>query len=308
MQTAQRDALVSAASSVAQMVAVNNAEAVKAKTIAQYAQDFSGIANTIRDAAPHLNGASFVPETVWLLDASGNKQGADGSAPDAQFFCTLNRGGSPGTSFLIPSLPPGKYGLVVMDTAGITEPWQVAVLMKESAPGTWQLGGLFPRATTAGGHDGLWFWKTARDYAAKKQPWNAYVYYTEAEQLLRPVSFLTSAHLDLLQGERNKSAPAALSGGLGPGQPLVIGNGTGEVRVTAIGAEKAPGAGVDLLIHIAAQDALADPVASRARNAAAAKAVVKQYPELRSAFHGVWVVADLPGGGNYVSEEPMTSL
>jgi hypothetical protein len=310
MQPADRDALVRSAESLAQLTAANNAEGVRALTMPPYAQDFSGIQSAINNAAPHLQGASFVPESLWILDASASKPAADGSPQDAQFFCTLNRGVQQ-TSFLIPSLPAGKYALAVVNTAGTTEPWQIAMLLRQNGT-AWQLGGLFPRATTAAGHDGLWYWRAARDYAKNKQQWNAWVYYAEAQQLLKPVAFVSSSHLDLLTGEQLRAAPAGLSAGISNDQPLVIAGAKGgaEVRVTGLGAENAPdkAAGIDLLAHIRAQDALTDPVASRARNVAAAKAIVAAYPELRSAFHGVWIVAELPGGGTYISEEPMSSL
>ena len=311
MTAAERDTLVRVGTDLAQLTAAGNAEGVRARTMPQYAQEFSGIQESIKTAAPHLEGASFVADTLWILDASAAKPGTDGSAQDAQFFCTLNRS-SAQTSFLIPALPAGRYALVVLNTAGTAEPWQVAMLLRQSAPGgTWQLGGLFPRATTAGGHDGLWYWRGARDFATKQQRWNAFVYYTEAEQLLRPVTFLSSTHLDELLGERGKAAPAALSAGIGTEQPLVLAPAKGdEVRLTSLRAENAPdrSGALDLLAHVQATSALADPIASRARNAAAARALVTAYPELRATFHGVWIVADLPGGGTYISEEPMTSL
>ena len=293
MIAAERDTLVRTGSTLASMVASKDAIGVRAQTMPQFAQDFGGIQDAIRTAGPKLQGASFVPNTLWILDASTAKPGTDGSPQDAQFFCTLNRSTSD-TSFLIPALPAGRYAMVVLDTAGTPEPWQIVLLLRQSAPGTWQLGGLFPRATVAGGHDGLWYWRAARDYARKKQAWNAFVYYLEAEQLLRPVTFVSSTHLEALEGERTKSAPAALSAGVGPDKPLVIASAKGnEVRVTNLGAEKSPdhSDSIDLLAHVTADAPLADPVASRARNAAAAKAIVAAYPELLSAFHGVWIVA-----------------
>jgi len=303
MQPAERDGLVRSAMTLASLTAANDADGVKAQTMPQFVTDFNGIASAIHGASPHLQGASFVPSTVWILDASGNT-----STQDASFFCTL-KGAPSQTSFTIPALPPGKYGLAVLDSVGTAEPWQVALLLRQSAPGTWQLGGLFPRATTAAGHDGLWYWNAARGYADKKQPWNAYVYYTEAEQLLKPVAFVTSSHLDKLYDERGKATPAALSAGLGEDKPLVIAGQKGEIRVTSLGAEPAPDkTAIDVVAHVKSEDALTDAVASRARNTAAAKAIVAAYPELRSAFHGVWVVQDLPGGQTYISEEPMTSL
>lgn len=310
MTPAERDTLVRVGTSLASLTAENNPEAIRAQTMPQFAQEFAGIQNAVRTSAPHLQGASFVPDTLWILDASGAKTGGDGSPQDAQFFCTLNRSALQ-TSFLIPALPAGRYALVVLNTAGTAEPWQVAMLLRQSAQGTWQMGGLFPRATVAGGHDGLWYWRAARDFSAKKEHWNAFVYYTEAEQLLKPVSFISTTHLEALQGERSKSAPAALSTGISSDQPLVIAPAKGdEIRVTSLGAENAPdrSGGIDLLAHVRVNESLADPIASRSRNAAAARALIAAYPELRSAFHGVWIVADLPGGGNYISEEPMGSL
>ncbi len=309
MQPAEREALVRAGMTFATLTAAGNTEGVRAQTMPQFAQDFGGIQDAIRGAAPHLKGATFTPASVWILDASTAKAGPDGTPQDAQFFCRLN-GGAAETSFLIPALPAGRYALVVLDATGVPESWQVAMLLRQGAPGTWQMGGLFPRATATDGHDGLWYWRTAREYAAKKQAWNAWVYYTEAEQLLRPVTFVSSSHLELLEGERSRSAPAALSAGIGTSQPLVIAAKGAEVRVTSLGAEKSPNpaGGIDLLAHVTADQVLPDPAASRARNAAAARAILAAYPELRAAFKGVWIVAELPGGGTYISEEPMSTL
>lgn len=310
MSAVDRSSLVQAGTELALLTAADDTAGVRARTMQPYAQDFSGIQDAIRSAAPHLQGASFFPESLWILDASAAKPGSDGKPQDAEFHCTLNHGAHE-TTFAIPALPPGRYALTVLDTAGTAEPWQVALLLRQSAPGTWQLGGLFPHATVAAGHDGLWYWRTARELAAKRQAWNAYVYYNEAEQLLRPVTFMSSTNLDRLQAERGKAAPSALSGGLGPQQPLVLAAAQGdEVRVTDLRAENAPdhSGTLDLLAHVQVSGPLADPIAARARNAHAAKTLLAAFPELRSTFHGVWIVADLPGGGTYISEEPMTSL
>ena len=310
MQPAERDAVVRAGTAMVTLAAANNAEGVRLQTMPQYAQDFGGIATAISTAAPHLKGAGFVATSVWLLDAANEKAAADGSAQDAQFYCSLNKSTAQ-TTFAIPALPAGRYAVVVMDTTGTTEPWQVAMLLRQGAPGTWQLGGMFPRATTAGGHDGLWYWRAAREYATKQQRWNAFVYYVEAEHLLKPVSFLSSTHLETLASERGKAAPTALSNGVGANEPLVIAAAKGdEVRVIDLGAENAPGQpnSIDLVAHIRAAAPMVDANAAKARNAAAARAIVGAYPELRAAFHGVWIVAEAPTGSPYISEEPMTSL
>ena len=52
------------------------------------------------------------------------------------------------------------------------------------------------RRRTAAGHDGLWFWKSARTYAKADELWLAWMLYGEADELLRPANFVTSTNLD----------------------------------------------------------------------------------------------------------------
>ena len=305
MQAADRDSIVAAATSMAQKVAQNDAAALKSVSIPLVAGNFAGITATVADAAPNLRGASFTVQSVWLLDSPST--GAE-AASDAQFFCDLNKGAA-SVSFLIPALPHGRYALAVMQSAGTQAPWQVSVLMQAGAAGQWQLAGLYPHPATAAGHDGVWFWRQARDFAAKKESWNAWVYFGEAHQLLRPVPFLTSSHLDSLEEEWRRSAPPALSAGIRPDAPLVIRSRQGtEFRVTGLSADSSlANSKVDLAMHVAAEPA-ADPAAARARNLQAAAALIGAYPELRQAFHGVWIFAEAAGGTSFASEEPMERI
>ncbi len=144
---------------------------------------------------------------------------------------------------------------------------------------------------------------------ARKQNWNAWIEYAQAEQLLRPVAFMSSTHLDQMHDEWSKAAPTALSAGIKPSAPLIVRAKDGtEYRFTAIAADASLGTPkVDVAMHFIAEP-LADPVAARARNLAAAKAFVAAYPELREAFHGVWVFADPANGSGFASEEPMERL
>ena len=308
MQAADRDSLVKQALTLASLTQANDANAIKAQTVAEYAQDFSGIASTVATAAPHLQGATFQPNTLWILDARDNKPGPDGSPADAQFFCNLNKTAA-ATTFGLPALPAGRYALAILDTVHAPVPWQLALLMKESTPGTWQLAGIFPRTTTAAGHDGVWYWTAARTSATAKHNWNAWLEYSEAEQLLKPVEFVSSTHLDQLHEEQTKAAPAALSAGISSTAPLVIKAKDGkEYQLTALGPDDSLGADrIDVAMHFRA-DAIADPVAARARNQQAASALLAAYPEMRTAFHGVWVYAESGSGSPFASEEPVARL
>ena len=253
--------------------------------------------------APHLQGATLQPSSVWILDASKNA-----AAQDTQFFCNLNRSQAD-TNFSIPALPPGRYALTVVDAVRGSSPWQLAMLLRQSSTGTWQLAGFFPRATTAAGHDGLWYWTDARTAAGKRQNWTAWIEYNEAERLLKPVGFVGSSHLDQLHEEQGKAAPPALSNGISPDAPLVVKAKDGtEYQLTALGPDDSLGGDrIDVAMHYKA-DPLSDPVAARARNQKAASALVAAYPDLREHFHGVWAFAESGNAAPFASEEAMARL
>ena len=306
MQPADRVALLRSATEIASEVQANRVDAVRQQTVPEIAQNFGGVANAIATVAPHLSGATFAPSTLWVLDARAN--GAGAKPADTQFFCNLN-GGSQSTVFSFQALPPGRYGVVMLDAAQAQPPHQLALLLREESDGSWKLGGFFPRATTAAGHDGVWYWRTARADAQKRQNWNAWLNYSEAERLLRPAAFVSSSHLEQLQEEQSKTTPAALSGGIGPETPLVLKSKDGtEYRVTSLAPDDSLGKDrIDVAMHFVAEP-LADPVAARARNQRAAEALLSAYPELRDDVHGVWIYAEPRSGTPFASEEPVSSL
>ena len=306
MAAADREALLRSATAVAEAVEANNADAVRQQTVPEVQQNFRGIADAIASTAPHVTGAAFVPDTLWILDAHAN--GPNAKPVDTQFFCNLN-GGSQSAVFSLPALPPGRYGLVILNTAKAQPAYQLALLMREEGASTWRLGGFFPHATTAAGHDGVWYWKTARADASKRQNWNAWLHYGEAERLLRPAGFVSSSHLDQLEDEQSKAAPTALGGGVGPGTPLIVKGKDGtEYRITGLGPDDSLGGDrIDIAMHYTAEP-LADPAAARARNQRAASALLDAYPELRGVVHGVWAYAESAGGQPFVSEEPLSNL
>lgn len=308
MQPADRASLTDVALKLAKEMQANDVASIRSQTLPEYAADFSGMAGTISSTAPHLANAAFTPSTLWILDASHPANGSDGSAQDTQFFCNLNKS-SAETSFLIRSLPPGRYALVVEDTAKPGDPWQLAFLLRQSSTGMWQLAGLFPRATTAAGHDGLWYWRAARSAAASKQNWTAWVEYQEAQQLLKPVGFVNSSHLEQLRDEQTRSTPPALSSGVGVDTPLVVKGKDGvEYRITGLAPDASLGSDrIDVAMHVVAEP-IADPAAARQRNRAAAAALLNAYPDLRDHFHGVWVFAETPNSPPFATEENMAQI
>jgi len=306
MTTADRDALAGVARSLAAKVEANDQDGIKAQTVSEYAQNFGGIGYAVGNTSAKIKGGALVVEQIYLLDGTTIKKLADGTTPDAQFFCSLNKTPRE-TDFVIPGLPPGLYAFVMVNVQQ-AQGWRLSFLLRKDA-GQWLLAGFFPQAQTAAGHDGLWYWKTARDYTAQKQPWDAWLYYQAAQTLLRPAGFVQSTHLEALRAEQGKAAPPALSEGLSGETPLVVKGVDGaEYRFTSLDVDDSLAKDkVDLVAHMKA-DPLADPAAARKRNDSATAALVAAYPELRKAFHGVWIFADTGGASPFATEQPMANV
>jgi len=310
MKPAERDTLAQTVTNLAAKIQANDASAVRPLTIADFQKDFTGIAGVIGTTAPKLAGAQVQVEQLYILDASTLTKTSSGGNPDAQFLCNLNQ--TPAEAeFSIPQLPPGKYAFAMVRMESAT-PWRLSFLLRQETVNTqpqWLLAGLYPRPLTAAGHDGLWYWQQGRILLAAKEAWNAWLYYQEAQTLLVPANFVGSTHLDKLQTEFASAAPSAISGGLNPDTHMVLKaiDGT-EFRFTALTVEDYQGGDkIDVVAHIKV-DSVSDGTAARKVNVAAAAALVATHPELRKAFHGVWVFADAPGQSPYATELGMNEI
>ncbi len=308
-----RDALADAASTLAVSIQTNNAAALRASSVAEVQKSFGALQYLVALTAPKLAGTPTI-EQLYVLDATGLKRNADGSAPDAQFFCSLNRS-TMEADFVIPALPPGKYGFAIVTLPGAppaTQPWRLSLLLRQEpagAQGKWLLAGFYPGALTAAGHDGLWYWTQARQFAKDKQPWNAWLYYQEAGSLLRPADFVLSTHLDKLHTETSAAAPPALSEGIGVDTPLVVKAANGdEYRFTGLGVDDSLGhPTLDIAVHLHA-DPLPDTATATKRNADATRALLAAYPELRKPFHGVRMIAESANAQPFATEQAMADI
>jgi len=314
MTPAARAAVADAARGFALKIQSNDAAGLRSTATPELGKDPAALQYQVAVTAPKLAGGTASVEQVYLLDASELKRNADGSAPDAQFFCSLNQSTAE-VDFTISALVPGRYAfaLVTIATktgAANTGPWRLSLLMRqESASANWLLAGFYPGAMTAAGHDGLWYWTQARQMVKDRQTWNAWLYYQTAERLLEPAVFVMSTHLDKLHTEAAAAAPAALQDGVSVDEPLVVKGADGtEYHFIALSVDDAPAqSSLDLAVRLRA-DPLTDPVAARKRNDAAASALLAAYPELRKPFHGVWVSAEGPGQNPFTSEQPMAEI
>lgn len=307
MTAADRDALAAAARGLAAKVQANDVSGLQAATASEYAKDFSGIGAVVGSTAAKVKDGTLAVEQVYLLDATQLKRGADGSLPDAQFFCSLNKSVAE-ADFTIPGLTPGRYGFGIVDTTDTNSPWRLSFLLRQDQ-GKWVMAGFYPKPLSAAGHDGLWYWTQARMMTAQKERWNAWLYYQQAENLLVPANFIQSTHLEKLKTEASTAAPPALSEGVSAEAPLVVKGPNGaEYHFTALGVDDSLAKDkIDIMAHLKV-DQIGDPAAARKRNLDAMVALLTAYPEMRKPFHGVWIVADVPGQNPFATEQAMSEI
>jgi hypothetical protein len=307
MTAADRDGLAAAARGLATQVQANDVSGLRAATVAEYAKDFDGIGSVVGGVAPKLKGGTITVEQVYLLDGSQLKRGADGSMPDAQFFCSLNKSIAE-ADFLIPGLDAGRYGFAIVHVENGASPWRLSFLMRQDQ-GKWDMAGFYPKPMLAAGHDGLWYWTQARTMATHKEQWNAWLYYQQAESLLLPANFIQTTHLDKLRAERTAVAPPAVSDGVSAEAPLVVKGVDGvEYKFTGMGVDDSLEKDkIDVTVHLKVEQ-MGDAAAAKKRNADAMSALLAAYPEMRKPFHGVWVFAEVPGQNPFATEEAMSEI
>lgn len=298
MTSAQRDALSSAARTLVGEVQSGDPQAIRANTIPAVAADFGGIAGSVATLKPLLQGAAITVDSLYALDASTESAGAGRT----DFYC-----GTPVVVLNFTGLPPGSYALAILHATGVPQPQQISLILSKTAEEHWMLAGFFSKPMTQAGHDGLWYWVSARQFAQKNMKWDAWFYYRTAAYFLDPVEFLSSPNLEKLQHEEDGVRPESLPGV----KPLMLEAYGSAFQVTAIDTTAALGA-LDLEVHYEpdAEEAaqLHDPPTARKQVTAVMTALMTLHPELRDAFHGIWVYADGGSSSLFSLELPMDQI
>ncbi len=304
----QRTEVGAVAFRLAAAVQGDNAAAVRADTVSQLTADFGATESLIESTAAELKGDSLVVTQMYLLDAS-NRSSTD--AGDAEFTCPLS-GTAAETDFSISGLPPGRYAFAMVEANG-AQPYTLSFLLQstllQSTRSGWRLAGFYPHRRTAAGHDGLWYWTTARADTKAGKPWLAWVLYGEADQLLRPANFVATSNLFRLRSELRAATPPALVDGVSEKTPLALAGANGtEFRITGLGSEaSSDGKQLNLLVHLRGEGGN-DAQAALQRDVAAGDALLKAHPELRSGFDNLWVIAETPGTNPVVSIRAMAAV
>jgi hypothetical protein len=298
MTVAQRDTLSVAAAVMVGEVRSGDVQALRANTIPAVAADFGGIAGSVDSLKPLVQQATITVDSLYGLDAS--TQSAGTSRTD--FYC-----GTPLVVLNFTGLPPGTYALVILHATGVPKPQQISLVLAETVENQWKLAGFFSRPMVEAGHDGLWYWVSARSYAQRKMTWNAWFYYRNAAYLLQPVEFLSSPNLEKLQHEAEEIHPDGLPGV----KPVMLDTNGAVFGVTAIDTTAALGA-LDLDVHYNPDPAQAaqlhEPSAARKQVVAVMTALLNLHPELRAAFRGIWVHADEGHTSVFALELPMEEI
>ncbi len=304
-----RNGLSDVSLSLAQAVQQGNSSKVQEMTIAEFssASAFAPTMSFVQSTSSHLANDALHVTQIYELDATGR---GTNDTSDADFSCPLI-GSTSETDFSISGLPRGMYGFAMVEATG-DRPWLLSFLLRRDG-GEWKLAGFYPRATTAAGHDGVWYWNSARTYAKADELWLAWIFYGEAAELLRPANFVTSSNLDRLLSERHASAPSELVGGIGPSDPLVVKSTDSKGAVTEYRlnnlsmAESPDGKEMNLIVHLR-QDDVSNPGVVSDRSKAAAQALLDAHMELRQAFHQVWVFAGSKGQEPLVTEQTISDI
>jgi hypothetical protein len=301
MTAAQRDIFSSVARTIVSQVQSGDVQGLRANTIPAVAADFSGIASSAEAMRPLLQKATITVNNLYAFDSSHEQ-----ASQNAQFFCA-----PPNSNLMIvlnfSNLPSGKYAAVILHATGVPQPQQISLVLSQTEGDHWKLAGFFSKPMLTAGHDGIWYWTQARQYSEKKMNWNAWFYYQNAAFLLDPVDFISSPNLEKLKGETDRVRPQNLPGA----NPMSLTATDASFQVTGLETSSQFG-GLDLVVYYnpdATQASqLHDPVTARKQALDIMQAMLNLHPELRSAFHGIWVRANQGGTSVFALELPMDQI
>ncbi|MGC2195906.1 MAG: hypothetical protein WA628_14610 [Terriglobales bacterium] len=290
MDPPTRSGLTAAGRQYFDLSAKGDVATLRQDAIPSVAADFAGIETAIKDSQPNFAGAQATVRPPFLLKAEGQE-----ALPRAEFLCgVFGRTGQTANSavFVIPNLPPGEYGVVILDVAAKTPSTLSLVLQK--AGNDWKLGGFYARPTQVGGHDGAWFRDQARAFKKKGQNRNAWLYFMKARELMAPVPFMSTLETDRVYDEfqalQLPDTPSAEA-------PVEISGGGKVYRVTSIFPVGIEG-DVDLVMKYQSPS-VANTAQTYQDNLAAIRALVAKYPEYRDGFNAIIARAVEPSGKDY---------
>ena len=292
MDAATRSALEGVARQFFDLAAKGDVATLRQDSIPSVASDFSGIEVAVKDHQADFSGATATPRSSFVLQAEGKEPIAR-----AEFLCgVFGKSGQTASSavFVIPNLPPGTYAVVILDVAAKNPSTLSFVLQKTG--NDWKLAGFYARPAQIAGHDGKWFADHAREFKAKGQNHNAWLYFLEARDLLAPVPFMCTQVTDKIYDEMQPSQPADLPVN---GNAVDFAGGGKSFKLTnafPVGV----GNDIDLVVKYAVADVSNGNVCYQ-DNMALIKALAAKYPEFKDGFVAIVARAVEPSGKDFGS-------
>lgn len=293
MDASVRTALETAAKRYFEMAERGDVAALKQNSITAVASSFAGIEAAVKENQAAFTGAKATIRPPFLLIVDGPEPVAR-----AEFLCgVFGKTGQTKDSavFVLPNLPPGKYGLTILDVNGPQGARTLTFVLQETGT-DWKLAGFNAKSSQVAGHDAAWFIQRARDFKAKAQNHNAWLYYREAIALSAPVDFMNTLATDQLYDEFQAAQPSDM-----PANEHIVDISAGgkiyhltEIFPLAVGDD------LDVVVKYQAAD-VSNTALTFQENVAVIKALVTRYPEFRGAFAGVVARAVEPSGRDYGS-------
>jgi hypothetical protein len=297
IDAATKSALEDTAQRYYKMAAAADATSLQQNSMPDVASNFGGIQAAIADNKANF-GTSATVRGVYELDAPGTA-----AIQRAEFYCGIFN--SPDyVGFVLSSLPPGRYALVILDVNGGKVPMTVSMILQQVKSLNWDLAGFYARPKSLAGHDAQWYLAQARQYKAKGEAHNAWFYYLAAWDLTAPVPFMSTKQLDTITDEMQSSRPADLPS---QQQPLTLSAGGKSYQVTQLFAVPVQD-GLGLVVKFAVPYDVSNTTQAYNDNMAVMKALLAKYPEFRAAFTSVVARAVGSNGQDYGTLLPMDQI
>ena len=300
MDASVRKALETTAQRYFEMSAHGDTTTLRQNSIALVSANFAAVEAAVKENQTAFTGAQATVRPPFQLTAEASEPLAR-----AEFLCgVFGKTGQTSNSavFVLNNLPPGKYGVAILDVSGGKEPRTLTLVLQQMG-GDWKLAGYYARLSEAGGHNGAWFEQRARDFKAKSENHNAWLYYREAIALDSPVDFMGTLATDKLYDEVHATQPSDMPANE---SEAVLSAGGKSYRWTEI-FPLAVGSDLDVVVKYASPD-ISNTQKTFQENMAVIKALVAKFPELRNAFAGVVARAVDPSGQDYGSMLPMKEI
>jgi hypothetical protein len=301
MDAATRSALQATATRYFDMASRGDAASLKQNSIPAVANDFAGIENTIKENQANFSGAHATARPPFLLKAEGTAP-----LPKAEFLCGVfdARGQTKNSAeFVIPNLPPGSYGVVILDVSAQNAAYTVSFVLQQQGT-DWKIGGFYPKPATIDGHDSSWFITQANAYKAKGQNHNAWLYFLQGRDLAMPVPFMYTQATDKLYEQAQSAKPSDFPVDGNTTDLTAAGGKT--YKLTAI-FPLTVGKDFDLVVRYQNPD-VSNSGQTFQENMNVMRALLTKFPELRDAFAGIVVRAVPPAGQDYGSMMPMKDI